>query len=94
MPRTEKPVPPDPIETGFAADDGRIGSTESGQGSPSDAQDGGGAGAAIVDDNEDRPTQDRVARRAYERYEERGREPGRDQEDWYLAEQDVRGPRR
>ena len=34
---------------------------------------------------------DTVARRAYERYEERGRENGRDQEDWFAAEQDVRG---
>jgi hypothetical protein len=31
-----------------------------------------------------------VQRRAYERYEARGREDGRDQEDWYAAEQDLR----
>lgn len=32
-----------------------------------------------------------VERRAYLRYEERGREDGRDQDDWYAAEQDVSG---
>jgi hypothetical protein len=35
--------------------------------------------------------QDQVARRAYERYEERGREDGRDQEDWFAAEQELSG---
>jgi hypothetical protein len=32
---------------------------------------------------------DRVAQRAYERYEARGREDGRDQEDWFEAEREV-----
>jgi hypothetical protein len=32
-----------------------------------------------------------VARRAYERYQERGGEHGHDQEDWYAAEQEIRG---
>ena len=32
-----------------------------------------------------------VAKRAYERYEERGREDGHALEDWLQAEQDVRG---
>jgi hypothetical protein len=31
-----------------------------------------------------------VLRRAYERYESRGREDGRDQEDWFAAEEDIR----
>jgi hypothetical protein len=34
-----------------------------------------------------------VARRAYERFEARGREPGRDQEDWFNAERELRGSR-
>ena len=33
---------------------------------------------------------DRVAQRAYQRYEARGREDGHDMEDWLEAERDVR----
>jgi hypothetical protein len=33
---------------------------------------------------------ERIARRAYERFEARGGEHGRDQEDWFAAEQEVR----
>jgi hypothetical protein len=36
---------------------------------------------------------DQIARRAYERYEARGREHGRDQEDWFNAEEELRGRR-
>ena len=32
---------------------------------------------------------DEISRRAYERYEERGREPGHDVDDWLEAERDV-----
>jgi hypothetical protein len=32
---------------------------------------------------------DRIAQRAYERYEARGREDGRDQEDWFEAEREL-----
>jgi hypothetical protein len=32
---------------------------------------------------------ERIARRAYQRYEERGRDDGRDQEDWFEAERDL-----
>jgi hypothetical protein len=32
---------------------------------------------------------DRIAQRAYERYEARGREDGRDQEDWFEAERET-----
>ena len=32
---------------------------------------------------------ERVARRAYERWESRGREDGRDQEDWFEAEREL-----
>ena len=34
---------------------------------------------------------ERIARRAYELYEERGRQEGRDVEDWMKAEQQVAG---
>jgi hypothetical protein len=32
---------------------------------------------------------ERVAQRAYERWEARGREDGRDQEDWFEAEREI-----
>ena len=37
------------------------------------------------------PDDDLIARRAYERYEARGGEHGRDQEDWFEAEREIRG---
>ena len=36
-----------------------------------------------------RADEDLVARRAYQRYEERGREDGHDMEDWLEAEREV-----
>jgi len=36
------------------------------------------------------PTHDDVARRAYHLYEERGREHGRDRDDWFQAERELR----
>ena len=36
------------------------------------------------------PTHEDIARRAYHRYEARGREHGRDQEDWFQAERELR----
>ena len=35
---------------------------------------------------------DDIARRAYERYEERGRQPGHDLDDWLEAEREIEGP--
>jgi hypothetical protein len=35
--------------------------------------------------------QQRIAQRAYERFQQRGGEPGRDQEDWFEAEREVKG---
>jgi len=35
------------------------------------------------------PTHDELARRAYQLFEERGREPGRDWEDWFQAEREL-----
>lgn len=40
--------------------------------------------------DEPRAESDQVARRAYERYEARGREDGRDMEDWFEAERELR----
>ena len=41
--------------------------------------------------NVSRPaSRDDIARRAYQRYEERGREPGHDVDDWLQAERDLR----
>ena len=39
--------------------------------------------------NPDDQNHERVARRAYERWEARGREDGRDQEDWFEAEREI-----
>jgi hypothetical protein len=36
------------------------------------------------------PDDERIARRAYERYEARGGQHGKDQEDWFAAEEEVR----
>ena len=38
---------------------------------------------------ETRPDADRVAQRAYARYEARGREDGHDMEDWFEAEREL-----
>jgi hypothetical protein len=40
------------------------------------------------------PGKDSVARRAYERFEARGGEHGRDQEDWFEAERDLNNTER
>ncbi len=39
---------------------------------------------------QDVPTRDQIAQRAYELYERRGSEPGRDIEDWLAAEIELR----
>ena len=38
--------------------------------------------------------QDEISRRAYERFQARGAEHGRDQEDWFEAEREALGRRR
>lgn len=40
--------------------------------------------------HQDVPTPEQIARRAYELYEQRGRENGRDMEDWLAAERELR----
>lgn len=37
------------------------------------------------------PIQNEIERRAYELYEQRGREDGHDRDDWFLAEAQLRG---
>ena len=37
----------------------------------------------------DESTRDRIARRAYELYQRRGRAPGFDADDWYAAEREL-----
>jgi hypothetical protein len=36
------------------------------------------------------PTRDEIARRAFQLFEERGSEPGREWEDWFRAERELR----
>jgi hypothetical protein len=40
------------------------------------------------------PTEDEIRRRAYEIYQSRGGEPGREQEDWAQAERELRQKRK
>jgi hypothetical protein len=40
--------------------------------------------------SESRPDANRIAQRAYERYEARGREDGHDMDDWFEAERELR----
>ena len=40
--------------------------------------------------NQDVPTKDQISQRAYEIYQNRGREDGRDVEDWLAAERELR----
>lgn len=40
--------------------------------------------------NRETPDADRIARRAYERFQMRGAEHGRDQEDWFEAERELK----
>ena len=54
------------------------------------AEEGGEAGPETVrEPAEERPGHDRVARRAYELYQQRGGEPGRDLDDWLEAEREL-----
>lgn len=47
--------------------------------------------AATQGPESSRGDEDLVARRAYQRYEERGREDGHDQDDWFEAEREITG---
>jgi hypothetical protein len=48
-------------------------------------------GTSVPQDDSPRQDADLVARRAYQRYEERGREDGHDVDDWLSAEHEVGG---
>ena len=39
------------------------------------------------------PSDNKIRERAYELYESRGREPGRDEQDWFGAEQEILKPK-
>jgi hypothetical protein len=43
----------------------------------------------IAEDDQGRPSVDKIAQRAYERYEARGREDGHALDDWLDAERDL-----
>jgi hypothetical protein len=47
----------------------------------------------ITETNDSDLTEDEIARRAYERFQERGGVHGHDQEDWYEAEREIRSGR-
>jgi hypothetical protein len=47
-------------------------------------------GATNASPNPIKPTHEEIARRAYELYEERGSQHGRDWEDWFQAERELR----
>jgi outer membrane protein TolC len=47
----------------------------------------------LAEDDRQRPSEDEIARRAYERYEARGREDGHALDDWLDAERDLNGAR-
>jgi hypothetical protein len=40
------------------------------------------------------PSDSKIRERAYELYENRGREPGQDEQDWLRAEQEILNPQR
>ena len=46
---------------------------------------------AMPQNDSPRQDSDLIALRAYQRYEERGREDGHDMDDWLAAEQELRG---
>jgi hypothetical protein len=54
---------------------------------PVDEIRGDGQGSSCPAGRED------IARRAYERFEERGKEPGHDLDDWLRAERELEQPR-
>jgi hypothetical protein len=57
--------------------------------SPQDVPDPQGATAPAETDTPQVADRERIARRAYERFQIRGGEPGRDQEDWFEAEREL-----
>ncbi len=51
-------------------------------------------GARGVGTSDSGPSEDEIRRRAYEIYQSRGGEPGREMEDWVQAERELRAKRR
>ncbi len=50
-----------------------------------------GASETTNQESTTRPREDRIRERAYERYQKRGGEHGRDTDDWFEAEREVEG---
>ena len=50
----------------------------------------GRAEQSLIPDTQPLPFRERVARRAYERFQLRGSEHGHDQEDWFEAERELK----
>jgi Protein of unknown function (DUF2934) len=44
---------------------------------------------SVLDDSQDLELEDQIRQRAYELYEERGREEGHEEEDWLRAEAEI-----
>ena len=45
--------------------------------------------ASVTSEPQDLELEDQIRQRAYELYEERGREDGHEQEDWFRAEEEI-----
>src|SRR4051812_44696796 len=71
------------------------GADPAGQASSAGPSQANGAGAArqaspgASQQNGSRPSADQIARRAYERYQQRGAQQGSPEDDWYAAERDL-----
>lgn len=50
--------------------------------------------ATAVEDQPIRPSEDTIRDRAYRKFDERGREPGHDLDDWLQAERELQEPQR
>ena len=58
-------------------------------GTPATVPTAAGAAPSPVDSSTHEPTHEEIARRAYQRYEQRGGDHGADWEDWFAAERDL-----
>ena len=85
-----KKTPLSQSDTGARAPGGRRRRTSSTGPSHAEAAALAQRSAATLDDGEQEPTRDEIARRAYFRFLQRGGEPGYDQEDWFAAESELK----
>ena len=47
-----------------------------------------------IEDQPIRPSEETIRDRAYRKFEERGREPGHDLDDWFEAERELQEPQK